>query len=125
MSYALSVRRRTSGAARETEPAAEAVEEPVHLVAERLPHVRDIGLRRRRVLHFNRYICHCCLHLSWMKARYLDIDKFAVVPPPNVDPAQFHPTGISQRRVRIARDLFPPPTFREGVSSSRKCHHAP
>src|SRR5271166_3685977 len=49
---------------RETEPAAEPIEQPVHFAAERLQYVGDSTLRRRRFLHFNRYLCHFCLRRS-------------------------------------------------------------
>jgi hypothetical protein len=42
----------------ETEPAAEPIEQTVHFAAEGLPNIGEGGLRRRRLLYFDRYLCH-------------------------------------------------------------------
>src|SRR6516164_8074533 len=40
------------------------VEQPVQFAAKRPPHVRRSRLRRGRLLHFNGYVGHLCLHHS-------------------------------------------------------------
>src|SRR6516225_6354811 len=70
---------------RKTEPAAEAIEQPVHFTAEGLPYVGKGGWRRRRLLHFDRYLCHRRLHQS-VKSNG---SSFATSIRRNIDPAQF------------------------------------
>src|SRR5208282_4864969 len=49
---------------REAEPAAEPIEQPIHLATEGLPYIGKGGLRRQRLFHFDGYLCHRCLHRS-------------------------------------------------------------
>src|SRR5208282_898030 len=49
---------------REAEPAAEPIEQPIHLGTEGLPYIGKGGLRRQRLFHFDGYLCRRCLHRS-------------------------------------------------------------
>src|SRR6516162_10421628 len=110
MSCATPVRRRTSGAATGTRTAADAVEQPIHLTAEGLPYIGKGGLRQGRLLHFNGYLCHRCLHRSVERKRVYpgykhrrDIDLVQFIPP-------LHPIAVFASPGAPARwrEILPP-----------------